>query len=157
MTDARFEDGEERPLRLIAATSEDLPILSALIQDAVGQTADIRWDGKRRRLGLLLNRFRWEDRATAERAGRPFERVRALLVIDDVRAVRAAGLAQGERDTVFSLLTLVFDAAADGAGTLRLILAGDGELALDVDCLNVTLRDVTRPTLARAARAPRHE
>ena len=33
--DAKFEDGVERPLRLIAVDAEDLQVLSALVQDAV--------------------------------------------------------------------------------------------------------------------------
>jgi hypothetical protein len=40
----------------------------------------MKWDRKRRRFAVLLNRFRWEDREAAER--RPPERVRALLVIE---------------------------------------------------------------------------
>ena len=33
--DARFEDGDEQPLRLIAYEAEDLQVISALVQDAV--------------------------------------------------------------------------------------------------------------------------
>jgi hypothetical protein len=35
MTDARFEDGGEAPLRLMAQDAEGLGVLSALVQDAV--------------------------------------------------------------------------------------------------------------------------
>ncbi len=154
--DARFEDGAETPLRLRAETAEDLGVLSALVQDAVGQTADIAWMPRRRRFTLLLNRFRWEDANAAERQGRPVERARALLAIEDVRAARSNGIDPGDRDLVVSLLSLAFEPGEDGTGTLRIVLAGDGEIALSVECLDVALTDVTRPYIAPSGHAPRH-
>lgn len=157
MADARFEDADERPLRLRAETPEDLAVLSALVQDAVATVGDIAWAARHRRLALLLNRFRWEDREAAERAGRPFERVRSVLAVEGATAVRAQGLSPAERGTVVSLLALAFEPGADGAGRLRILLAGDGEILAEVECLDVSLTDVTRPHRAQARRAPRHD
>ena len=61
-----------------------------------------------------------------------------------------SGVDPRDRDLVLSLLSLTFEPGEDGAGTLRLILAGDGEIALDVECLDVRLADVTRPYIARS-------
>jgi hypothetical protein len=154
--DARFEDGAERPLRLRAETPDDLAVIAALVQDAVAQTSEIAWARRHHRFALLINRFRWEDADAAAREGRPFERVQALLSIDGVLKARANGVDPRDRDLVLALLSLAFEPAADGAGTLRLMLAGDGEIALDVECLDVTLADVSRPYLARARAAPKH-
>ena len=154
--DARFEDGAESALRLRAETAEDLDVISALAQDAIGQTADIAWMPRRRRFALLLNRFRWEDAAAARRQGRPVERTRALLAIDGALSAKANGIDPKDRDLVLSLLAIRFDPGEDGAGRLTLVLAGDGEIALDVECLDVTLRDVTRPYAAPSGKAPRH-
>ena len=131
-------------------------MISAFVQDAVAQTTEIAWTRRRRRFALLINRFRWEDKPAAERQGRPFERVQALLVVGSVLKARANGIDPTDRDLVFPILSLAFDPGAEGAGTLRLVLAGDGEIALDVECLDVTLTDVTRPYLARARSAPSH-
>jgi hypothetical protein len=147
--DARFEDGAERPLRLRAETSEDLQIVSALVQDSVTQASDIAWARRRRRFALLLNRFRWEDASAAERQGRPFERVRTLLAVEGVLRARTSGIDPRDRELVLEILALEFDPAADGAGTLRIVIAGDGEIALDVEALEVSLTDVTRPYVAR--------
>jgi Protein of unknown function (DUF2948) len=152
--DARFEDGAERPLRLRAESPEDVAVLSALLQDAVAQTSEITWSPRHRRFSLLLNRFRWEDAPKAERQRRPFERVRAVLAIDDVRRARTLGIDPADRDLVLELLAIEFAADDDGAGTLRLVFAGDGEVALDVECLDLRLVDVTRPYLARGL--PKH-
>ena len=148
--DARFEDGAERPLRLRAESPEDLAVLSALVQDAVAQTSEIAWAKRQRRFSLLLNRFRWEDVPAAERQRRAFERVQAVLVVDDVLRARTNGVDPSDRDLVLELLALVFEPGEEGVGVLRLVLAGDGEIALDVECLDVTLTDVTRPYEARA-------
>lgn len=156
MTDARFEDAGERPVRLRAETAEDLAVVSALLQDAVGQVSEIAWARRHRRFLLLLNRFRWEDREAAEAAGRPYERVRSALAVEGVLGVRASGITAAERDLVYVLLAIAFEPGADGAGTLRLTLAGDGAIAVEVECLDVTLTDVTRPYRAPSGRKPDH-
>ncbi|MEO0999758.1 MAG: DUF2948 family protein [Pseudomonadota bacterium] len=155
--DARFEDAGEGALALGAETPEDVEVVSTLLQDAVGQTSDVAWARAHRRFSLLLGRFRWEDRARAEAAGRPYERVRAVLSVDDVLRVRAMGIDPADRDTVFSVLSLAFTPGADGAGTLTIILAGDGAIALDVECINLRLQDVTRPYAAPSGKAPEHD
>lgn len=156
MADARFEDGAERPLRLGAASPEDLTVLAALVQDAVFNGPDMGWSRKGRRFDVLLNRFRWEDRAAAEAAGRPYERVRAVLTVRDVIRVASQGLEAGGRDQVLSLLAIEFQPGEDGTGVLTLVLAGDGALRLEVESLNLELIDVTRPYRAPSGQAPSH-
>jgi hypothetical protein len=157
MTDARFEDGETGPLRLIAQDAESLGVISALVQDAVFPITEMTYARARRRFALMLNRFRWEDRLEAERVGRPYERVQSLLVFEDVLAVRTSGIDRNDADTVLSLLQIVFEPAQDGTGTLTLVLAGDGAIALELEALDATLRDVTRPYLAPSRKRPSHD
>jgi hypothetical protein len=156
MSDASYAEGREAPLRLQALDADDLRVISALVQDAVFPVTEMRLQRRRRRFAVLLNRFRWEDRPAAERRGRAFERVQSLLVVDDVMAAATEGLDLSDRDTVLSLLALDFAPGEDGTGRLTLTLAGDGAVALEVECLSVTLRDVTRPYAAPSGRAPRH-
>jgi hypothetical protein len=157
MTDARFQDGGEAPLRLVAQDGEDLKVISTLIQDAVLPVTELKYDAKRRRFAALLNRFRWEDREEAERLGRAYERVRSLLVIEDVRKVQSFGFDRADKDLVLSLLSISFDPGEDGTGRLTLTLAGDGAVALDVEALEVRLDDVTRPYRAPSGRVPSHD
>lgn len=157
MTDARFQDGGEEPLRLVAQDAEDLKVLSSLVQDAVLPVTELKYDAKRRRFAALLNRFRWEDRAEAERVGRAYERVRSLLVVEDVRKVQSFGFDRSDKDLVLSVLSISFEAGEDGTGRLTLVLAGDGAIALDVEALEVRLDDVTRPYRAPSGKVPRHD
>lgn len=154
--DARFEDGIARALRLVAVDAEDLTVLSSLVQDAVLPANEMRWERDRRRFSCLINRFRWEDKAVAERQRRGVERVQALLVVDDVTKVAQQGLDIRDADTVLSLLSLGFEPGEDGTGRIMMTFAGDGAAALDVEAVNVTLQDVTRPYLAPAGKSPSH-
>jgi hypothetical protein len=156
MADARFEDANEAPLHLVARDAEDLAILSALVQDAVFPITEMRRDKTHHRFALLVNRFRWEAREAAERAGRRYERVQALLVVDEVLSVRSQGINRHDRDTVLSLLSVTWEPGEDGTGQVILTLAGDGAIALQVEALEVTLKDVTRPYLAPSGHAPEH-
>ena len=156
MTDARFKDGAELSLHLVARDEADLRVVSTLVQDAVLCTPDMRWNRKGRRFMLLVNRFRWEDRAAAEAGQRAYERVRAMLVVGDVTAVRTMGIDRTTGESVLSVLSIGFAAGPDGTGVLTLTLAGDGAVALSVEALDVTLRDVTRPYAAPSGKVPSH-
>lgn len=154
--DARFEDGAERPLRLRAEDAGDIEVVSALVQDAVLTAADMSWDRGKRRFSLLVNRFRWEDVPAALRRGREFERVRAILAVDDVSRVARQGLDPKDGGTVLSLLALGWEPGEDGTGRLVLTFSGDGAVALDVEAVNLVLQDVTRPYAAPSGKAPKH-
>jgi hypothetical protein len=157
MTDARFQDGGEGPLHLVAQDAEDLKVISTLVQDAVLPVTELRHDPRRRRFALMLNRFRWEDRSQAEAVGRPYERVRSVLVVEDVLKVQSFGFDRSDKDLVLSLLSVDFADGEDGTGRLTLTLAGDGAVALEVEALEVRLDDVTRPYRAPSGKVPTHE
>ena len=156
MTDARFEDGGDRPLRLKALDADDLSVISALVQDAIFPAAEVSYSRKDRRFAILLNRFRWEDLDDAGNRQRDVERVQSVLLVEDVMAVQAQGVPQGDADTVLSLLSVVFEPGEDGTGRLVLTLAGDGAFACEVEALEVVLKDVTRPYIAPSRKIPSH-
>lgn len=155
--DARFEDGGERPLALKAMDADDLTVISALVQDAIVPMGEISYDATHRRFALLINRFRWEDVEAAERRGRPVERVQAVLLFDDVMAARSTGVPTGDKQMILSLLAVAFTPSEDGMGTVEITLAGDGAIALQVEALDVTLKDVTRPYVAPSHHIPKHD
>lgn len=149
----------DRPLRLTAETAEDLGIISALVQDGVARAGEVAWMPRRRRLAILVNRFRWEDRVAAEQEGRPYERVRACLLFDSVLSVRGRGIDPRDRTAALSLLRVDFapeprEGAAGGLVTIS--LAGGSEIVLEVECIEARLVDMSRPWQAQARDAPDH-
>lgn len=150
--DARFEDGVSGALALRAVDADDLRVISTLVQDAVFSMADMAWDSRRRRLALLIKRFRWEE----VDGRRPPERVQSLLVIADALKVASQGIQKDAPDLVASLLALDWAPGPDGTGKITLVLAGDGAVAVDVEAVEVTLKDVTQAYPAPSGQTPRH-
>lgn len=152
-TDARFEDAREAALNLGALDIDDLQVISGLAQDAIFPITEMKWQKGARRFALLINRFRWED----DGAARPVpERVQSLLMIQNVMGLASHGVDRGDSDLVLSLLTITFEPGEDGTGNVLLTLAGDGAIRAEVEALDVTLRDVTRPYVAPSGKAPQH-
>lgn len=152
--DARFEDGREAPLNLGALDGDDLQVVSALVQDAIFPASEMRWLSKEQRFALLLNRFRWED---VGRARHGAERVQAVLVVDNVLKVSSQGVPREDADTILSLLSLSWIEGTAPSGVLELTLAGDGAIRLEVEALEIVLKDVTRPYRAPSGTVPRHD
>ncbi|HEV7960634.1 MAG TPA: DUF2948 family protein [Rhizomicrobium sp.] len=138
-------------IKLKAADAEDLEIISARVQDAVGRLKDFVWLPKERRFAMLLNRFRWEEPKGNS------TRVQAALRFDGVTKVESNHIKRGAPDAIISLLAIRFTQAGgdDPGGMIELTLAGGGAFRLHVECIDAELADLTRPWAARAK--PRHE
>lgn len=152
--DATFEQGGETPLNLVALDPEDVKVVSSLVQDAVFPATEMTWRSRERRFAVLINRFRWEY---PDGPGHGPERVRSLLVVDNVLRVASQGIDRHDADLVLSLLAIEHGTAETGHENLELILAGDGMIRLQVEAVEVTLKDVTRPYRAPSGKVPDHE
>jgi hypothetical protein len=155
--DAGFNDALDRPLNLGAQDAEDLQVISSLTQDAILTVDDLKWNRAERQLVFLLKRFRWEDVELAKQQGRDPERVKSLLMIQNVIGLASQGIDRKLGDVVLSLMSLEFSGAEDGVGDLILTFSGDGALKVQVDGLDVALRDVTRPYVAPSKQVPNHD
>lgn len=152
MSDARFEDAQDKPLRLRACDAEDLKVISALIQDAVFKRDAMAWDPKQREFAVLLNRFRWECKSDAINS----ERIRSVLKVTDILDISAADLAAPSAPEVFSCLELRFKPSEELAGEMALIFSGDRDIKMSVECIEVSLTDVTPPYPAVSKKLPDH-
>jgi hypothetical protein len=132
---------DQARLLLLANEPDEVPLISALIQDAVVHAADIAWTPRARRLVLLVNRFRWE-------AG-DATRVRCALRFEHVARVRRRAWPAG--DAVLDLLAVTVD---DSDGALTLAFAAGPTLRVEAECVDVILEDVGEPW--PAAREPAH-
>lgn len=124
-------------LKLAALDADDLKIIAAHAQDAVGKVGDIVWRPREHRLTLELNRFVWE-----RAGGKTHERRRAVLHFARVGAVKSTHLRPDAPDSVVSLLTIRFEPGDAPAGRVFLEFAGGGSMRLDVECIEASLTDV---------------
>lgn len=127
-------------LKLAALDEEDLAILSATLQDAVTKVEDLAYLPREKRFALAMNRFVWEKAIAGGRE--PFERRRAVLRIERVGAVRTRGIDRARPDTVLSLLALRFIAGTAPGGEIELAFAGDKDVRLSVECIEVAAVDL---------------
>jgi len=58
---------------------------------------------------------------------------------------------------ILSLLSIEFEESDAPSGHLTFTLAGDGAIRLEVEALDVSLKDVTRPYVAPSKKMPSHE
>lgn len=135
-------------LRLLAQDADDLKIVSAAAQDAVLRLGDVQYSAREHAFTVAMNRYRWE----AEK-GSP-ERVRSALRFDGVLSVKSHNVRQNAPEAVVNLLAVEFEpadeAGEDPGGRVRLILSGGAEIALQTECLEARLMDVSDPWPARS-------
>lgn len=129
-----------QPLHLNAFDTEDLNVLSAQLQDAVGMVADFAYLPATRRFAAVVNRFRWE---LVDGKRKNPERVRAGLHFDNVLSVKARNIVQNRADGILSLLSVQFEEGDAPSGTLVMTFSGDGEIRLEVEALEAQLQDIT--------------
>jgi Protein of unknown function (DUF2948) len=137
------------PLRLLAEDAEDLAVISAALQDAVGHVGDIAYEAAERRLTLVLNRFRWETEAPGA------ERVRTALQFGSVLGVKTRLLKRDQPDAVVELLAVDFEPGEAPGGGVLLRFAGGGDLHLEVECIDAAMADLSEPWPTK--HAPAHE
>ena len=136
-------------VKLAAADAEDLEVLSARLQDAVGPLKNVTWLPKKRRFAMVLNRLQWEAGGKT--------RVRAGLHFDGVLKVESYRVKRGADDAVVSLLALRYAPAGgeDPGGVIEIVLAGGGAFRLTVECIDAELADLTGSWAARGT--PDHD
>jgi DNA-binding protein YbaB len=138
---------QEAQLRLLAEDAEDLEIIAAALQDAVGKIGDIHYDAAARQVTVGLNRFRWESDTDMA------ERVRTGLQFGGVLNVQARKLRRDAPDAVLELLTIEFEPGEAPGGVVQLSFAGGGDLRLEVECVDAALADVSVPWPAKGTPA----
>ncbi|HEY2034737.1 MAG TPA: DUF2948 family protein [Rhizomicrobium sp.] len=123
---------------LAAEDAEDLQVISAKLQDAVGRVGDLVWLPKARRFAALFNRFKWENRRSADNL-----RVRSGLYFNGVLSAKSHKIMRGDPDAVLSLLAITFKAkgAEDPGGAVEMVFAGGGTIKLEVEAIDAGLSD----------------
>lgn len=126
-------------LKLLALDQDDLSIFSAHLQDSVLKVGDLAYAPKSGLFSLAVNRFVWEE---AKDRAKVFERRRALLSFKRVQHVRSQGIDRNNSDAVLQLLAIKFTPKGEGPdGVVELVLAANGAIALDVECIEGQLAD----------------
>jgi len=126
-------------LKLIALDADDLAVISAHVQDAHVQTADIIWRQSEKRLVIGMNRLDWEQTLAGETSPR---RLIAALRFDRVLACKSRNIDLETPEAALELLGIEFHASQAPSGSAVLMFNRGGALRLDVECLECELTDL---------------
>jgi len=124
--------------RLIALDADDLAVISAHVQDATVQAADIIWRQAEKRLVVGMNRPDWEQTLKGQIEPR---RLIAALRFDRVLSCKCRNIDLQAPDTTLELLGIEFYPSDPPGGSAVLMFGGGGALRLDVECLECELVD----------------
>ncbi|MDO9428532.1 MAG: DUF2948 family protein [Methylobacterium sp.] len=125
--------------KLIALDADDLAVISAHVQDAAVQVADIIWRQSEKRLVIGMSRVDWDQAINGEQ---PTGRLLAALRFDRVLACKSRDIDLEAPETALELLGIEFNATEAPSGSAVLMFASGGALRLDVECLEVELADL---------------
>ena len=126
-------------LKLIARTEEDLRVVSAHLQDAIANIADIANLEKNKIFLLQLNRFMWED--VEKGVFRKNKRIRTVLKFENVISVNSKNINQSKKDTFLDFLTIETNKMPDNNYEMKIVFAGDSIIKVVSEVIEVTLDD----------------
>jgi hypothetical protein len=132
-------------LKLVALDREGLGVISAHIQDTCVKRVDMTWLPKQRRFLVAGMRYDWVGAKTG-----PEERVSSVLRFDRVLKVSHLGLTEIDPDATLNLLGMTFEKTEPPAGIIILAFADGALVRLDVECVEVELRDMAHRVPAQA-------
>lgn len=127
------------PLKLIAFDADDLAVISAHVQDARVQTADIIWRPGERRLVVGMNRLDREQLLSGEVSVR---RLTTALRFDRVLSCKSRNLDFKTPEMALELLGIEFYPEGAPSGSAVLLFSHGGALRLNVECLECELTDL---------------
>jgi hypothetical protein len=126
-------------LKLIALDADDLAVISAHVQDARVQVADIIWRQGEKRLVIGMNRLDWEQTLAGETSPR---RLIAALRFDRVLSCKSRNIDMSTPEAGLELLGIEFHGDDAPGGSAVLLFSHGGALRLDVECLECELTDL---------------
>ena len=132
-------DAVTAQLKLIALDADDLAVISAHVQDARVQTADIVWRQGEKRLVVGMSRLDWEQTLAGETAPR---RLIAALRFDRVLACKSRNIDLEAPEAALELLGIEFHPGEAARRQRGPAVRQGGALRLDVECLECELTDL---------------
>ena len=153
--DASFSEGADSALYLGAFTPEDVEVISTILQDGIFFINDLAWFRKKRQVAVLVNRFRWENKSEYTDKNCAPERVKSLLIIDNVLNISSQGIDRSDSSAPLNLLNLDLKKTKKNI-FLTLLLSNFGAIRFELDAIELSIKDVTRPYKAASENIPFH-
>ncbi len=143
-------------IKLFAKNAKDLKVIAALCQDSIGSSENIRRNKKDKSFSILINRFKWENSNQLKENKGPPLRVETVLFFRWVLSVKSRGLKRKRLGQYFYLLDINYK-SIDGFNSIQLIFSGNVEIFLEVEYLEVFMKDIGDAYYAKSGKFPAHK
>ncbi|MDG2474205.1 MAG: DUF2948 family protein [Paracoccaceae bacterium] len=143
-------------LALYGHGGEDVSIISALLQDSVLLKKNIKWNKKRNRFSLLVNRFRWELMQDNISETLPYKRVQTMLLFNGVIAVYSQNLQRALNNEILSLLSLNLT-SNENFDEIKLSFSGNTSIKLKIEFIEVLVKDLDTSDFHGKSTVPTHD
>ncbi len=140
-------------LKLSAKTNEDLKVISAHLQDAITQSANIVHLKKNRLLLLQFNRLMWED--VEKGVFRKNKIILSVLKFENVLSVYSKNLNQKKKDDFLDFLAIESKLLSDKSYNIILHFAGNKLIKINSEVIDCFLDDQGEPWETK--NKPKHE
>ena len=134
---------QEKNLKLIAKSDEDLRVISAHLQDSITQVKNIAHLRRNRILLIQFNRFMWED--VEKGVFRKNKRVQSIFKIENVSSVYSKNINQKNQDRFLDFLAIETNLLSDKSYEIKLNFAGDILIKLNAEVIECFLEDLGEP------------
>jgi len=129
-----MSNGDDKLLKLRAHDSEDLAVISALLQDALVPLGDITYLPHETSFIMAMNRYRWERSDMRLR-------VHSGVRFDTVQRAQFSGIDQRNRRQFLSFMAMEFQPQGNDLDEILLHFSGEGRIRLQIDNLSCRLTD----------------
>jgi hypothetical protein len=127
-----------QPLKLQAKDSEDIQVISAILQDAIAPVMDMIYRPEEKDFIMVVNRFCHESKGDPMFGCR--ERVRCAVHVRGVTGTQMQGIDQAKRDDMLDLLAVMPE-----GNTLQFVFAGGSKIRLNLTNWSLILEDFGEP------------
>ena len=143
-------------INLAAQNEEDLLIFSTLCQDSIIKISNIKWAKRSKRFYLLINRFCWELNDLSKKKSLNMLRINSIMSFNSVLSVKSVGIQQNKTSDITSLLTLNYNFITFEKQAIDLIFSGNSQISLNIECIDVFLKDISEPFEGTTSKQPKH-
>ena len=118
-------------LKLQAKDSEDIQVISAILQDAIATLCDIRFDAEKHNFIMVVHRLRREVKNDLG-----LERICCAINMNGVEKAQLSGIDLNQQGRILDLLAVLPDSSS-----LTFIFAGDAKIRLFLSDWSIIVED----------------
>jgi len=130
-------------LRLMGKTKDDIPVISAHLQDSIVSVKNISFLKNNRNFIMLVKRFMWED--IEKGVFRESKRIRSLVKFEEIISVKSKNINQKNMKKKLECLMIKCSQNEDKSYKIDIFFSGDSIITLISEAIEVIMEDLGKP------------